>query len=258
MPESPLTYLGLNPEQAEVYKTLLEKQKMTASTIAHKTSIKRAHTYKTLEELIDMGLVTKTDKPGRITTYAAEHPRKLEELVEQKQHDYETAQAMLEQELPDLSSQYNLVAGKPNVRFFEGEDGIQKTLDDSLTSQTPIYSYGDLEAIQTYIPEINKAYVKKRSQKGLQKKGIALDTPYARKFLKNYHPDVTETKLIAHKDAPPFQTVMQIYDNKISYITLGKENMIGVIVEDEHIYTMHKYLFEYLWGITPELDLEAV
>lgn len=40
---------------------------------------------------------------------------------------------------------------------------------------------------------------------------------------------------------------MQIYDNKISYITLEPKRMMGVIVEDRHLYEMHLYFFEYIW-----------
>ena len=40
---------------------------------------------------------------------------------------------------------------------------------------------------------------------------------------------------------------MQIYDNKISYLTLSDKEMIGVIIEDKYIYKMHKDLFEYMW-----------
>jgi hypothetical protein len=129
---------------------------------------------------------------------------------------------------------------------------MTRVLEDSLTSKTEIYSYADIEAIQKYIPTVNKKYVKKRNDLKLKKKGIALDTPFTRKFLKDYYPGITETKLIDTKDAPDFQTVMQIYDGKISYLTLSEKKKMGVIIEDRHIYNMHKYLFEYLWKITPE------
>jgi hypothetical protein len=54
-------------------------------------------------------------------------------------------------------------------------------------------------------------------------------------------------KFIDHK-LYPFNSVMQIYDGKISYITLSKTSKIGVIIEDKNIYQMHKSLFEYIWS----------
>ena len=39
--------------------------------------------------------------------------------------------------------------------------------------------------------------------------------------------------------------------NKIAYLTLNPDRLIGLIVEQESIYLMHRYLFEHLWALTP-------
>ena len=135
------------------------------------------------------------------------------------------------------------------MQFFEGMDGIKKILDDSLASKTEIYSYADIESINKYIPDLNREYVAKRERLKIKKRGIVLDTPFNREFLSSYHKKVTETKFIK-LSTPPFQTVMQIYDNKISYLTLDVKKIVGAIITDPHIYQMHKSLFEYLWTIT--------
>ena len=41
---------------------------------------------------------------------------------------------------------------------------------------------------------------------------------------------------------------MQIYDGKISYISLSEGQMIGTIIEDQAIYKMHKALFDFTWS----------
>lgn len=202
--------------------------------------------YKVLSQMEATGLAEKKEEKGAVTRFNAVHPLKLKEMTEQKGKQAQSALQALEAVMADLSSHYNLAAGKPGVRFYEGLEGVNRVLEDSLSAKEEIYSYADLESIDSYIPEINKEYVKKRERLKIKKKGIVLDTPFARKFLENYYPGITETRLIKGA-ATPFTTVMQVYDNKISYITLSKENVIGVIIEDPHIYAMHKYLFEYLW-----------
>ena len=47
---------------------------------------------------------------------------------------------------------------------------------------------------------------------------------------------------------------MQIYDNKVSYITLSDKEMIGVIIEDKHIYTMNRDLFDFNWELAQNID----
>jgi hypothetical protein len=137
------------------------------------------------------------------------------------------------------------------VRYFEGIEGIQAVLNDSLRAHETIYSFADLESIEKYIPAINKKYVEEREKRGLRKRGIVLDTPFARTFLQDYIPGLTETRVIPVTSIP-FQTVMQMYDRTISYITLTDEHTIGVIVEDPHITTMHRHLFEHIWATASE------
>jgi len=65
--------------------------------------------------------------------------------------------------------------------------------------------------------------------------------------MKDYHRDTTDTRFIDGK-LYSFHAVMQIYDSKISYITLSDKSIIGVIIADQTIYQMHKSIFEYTWS----------
>lgn len=44
---------------------------------------------------------------------------------------------------------------------------------------------------------------------------------------------------------------MQIYDNRISYQTIERENKIAILIEDKNIYQMHKSFFEFMWDSLP-------
>lgn len=242
-----LTNIGLNEQEAHVYSSLLQYTDAPAGTLIEKTGIKRGTVYNTLESLKQRGLVEELPDT-KVARFKARHPGFLYEVVDQKEKELETVKGSLQQ----LVEQYNLTNHKPGIRFYEGKQGIWKVLEDSLTASDEICAFGDIEAIVKYIDDINSKYVHQRQKKGIKKRGFMLDTPFAREYLKNYFKDVTDTKLIKY-DAPPFQNVMQIYDNKISYITLSDKFLLGVIINDKFIYQMHKYLFNYLWQITPNI-----
>ena len=148
--------------------------------------------------------------------------------------------------MPDMASLYNLTNNKPGVRFFEGEKGVWEILKNTLTSKTEILTIADVEAVEKYLKEINKKYVIKRNKLGIKKRLLALDSEYARQHFKNAS-DMTDVKLIKLKIAP-FSTSMQIYDNKIAYITMAKDNFFSTLIEDPHIYSMHKALFDSIWS----------
>ena len=244
---------GLSEEQSLTYEALLDKGPQRASNLSDWTGIKRGLTYKVLEQLENMGLIEKKGGKGSVAVFAAGHPSLLMGNIERREKELALAKDVLEHSLGTLSSKYNLIAGKPNMRFYEGKAGLKQVLDDTLTSTEVIYTYTDLEAIEKYIPDVNREYSALREKKGIQKRGFLLDTPHARKIIEDYHTNTTETKFIPYK-TPEFGAIMQIYENKVSYITLKKESMIGIIIEDPTIYQMHRSLFEYFWSIVPTMN----
>ena len=87
-------------------------------------------------------------------------------------------------------------------------------------------------------------------ERKIKKRGLIVDSPKARDFLKSYTGNVTLTKLVKSSESVQFQTVMQLYDNKVSYITLTEKYLVGIIITDEYIAKTHKYLFDSLWELT--------
>ncbi len=246
MYEQFLLQAGLSAEEAKIYEKLLKAGKMRASKIAAETSIKRGMIYKSLDSLATKKLVKKEDEPGKVAIFAPSHPGSLRDLIEKRKQEAESTHASLQGVIGTMSADFNLISGKPNVQFYEGLEGVKNVIDDSLYAKSEILSYADIEAIQKYIPAINKWYVEQREKYGLKKRGIVLDTPRAREILSGYHDQITDTKFIASSDIP-FHTVMQIYDNKVSYITLSEKEIIGVIIESETITSMHRTIFNFVW-----------
>lgn len=252
MYESTLTRSGLTEIQAAIYEVLLKNGPMPAGTLAKKAALKRGITYKALGELEGLGLVEK--KEGAVALFAPAHPVRLKELAEEKELEAQNAQVALQSTLTSLISDFNLISGKPGVRFYEGKLGAQTVADDSLTARGEIYSYIDNEAVNRHIPDINKKYIQKRDDLKLKKKMITLDTPYMRQRILSLNPNTTEVRVIPGKY--PFAAVMQIYDNKVSYITLDSEKIIGIIIDNPAIAKMHRALFEYAWSTAKPLSAE--
>ncbi|OGG87922.1 hypothetical protein A2592_01520 [Candidatus Kaiserbacteria bacterium RIFOXYD1_FULL_42_15] len=245
-----LTDAGLSNDQAVVYETLLKLGESQASKLAKSvpTSLSRPLVYKVLEELIGLDLATKADSKGKVATFTPKHPVAISKIIDKEKERIEHTKKQFLTTSGKLSSLFNLSVGKPGVQFYEGKDGVWEVLMDSMNATEEILTYADLEAIAKYIPELNAEYSALREEKDVKKRGLVIDSPAARKFLASYDGEVTHTKLISGTEATvPFQTVMQIYDNKVSYITLTDEYLVGIIITDHFIANTHKYLFESLW-----------
>lgn len=242
-----LKQAGLTEAQAEVYEALLRHGEQTAGSLTKKTSLKRGLVYKVLEELVQLGLAGKTEEPGEVARFIPKHPTTLRELVDRRAKALKDIELVLDGLMPSLVSEFNLISGHPGVLVYEGREGVERVINDSLSSKTEIYTYADIESVTKYIDAINKKYVAKRDRLGIHKKALLLDTPFARKYMQDYHRLVTDVRLVGLQDVPPFQSIMEIYDGKIAYATFAPERMTGVIIEDPYLYAMHKYLFECLW-----------
>lgn len=241
---------GLTQNQAILYELLIKSGPLRASNIVRRlgNSLSRPMVYLILNELVSLGLVEKDLMSGKVARFIPAHPTRIQDIAETRRKNADLVADAAASLIPRIVSEYNLATGKPEIYVYEGIKGIEKVLNDSLTSKTIIYTYADIESVVKNIDEINRQYATKRDSLGINKKAILLDTPFAREYMKGYHQEVTDIKLVSVAEAPPFKSALEIYDGKVAYITFAPDKMIGVIIHDPYLYEMHKYMFEYTWG----------
>jgi len=240
-----LINLGLTIDEATIYNVLLEGGFMPARTIALKAGLGRPLTYKILDDLIGKAIIEKKEVGNKIALFSPVHPRELEKLIEKKKEAIDNTKKALDESLGQMISKYNLSIGKPNVQFFEGLEGIKKVALDSLSSQTDICSFVDTDTLLEIYPDLNKEYVGKRLNNTIKKKIISTDSPIVREIAKTDDKNFTEQRIVNKKIH--FATIVMIYDNKVSYITLDPKKHIGVIIEDPDIYKTNQAIFYYIW-----------
>lgn len=243
--ENILIQAGLSEDQAQVYDMLLERGPQKASSISSWTGVKRGLTYKVLEQLEIMGLVEKKGGDGTVATFYPQHPSLLMHTLEGKEKELALAKEMLTFSLGTLSSKYNLITGKPSVQFYEGLEGVAKVMKDTLTTKGEILQLIDNEAIVKFASEINETYVKERNAKNIHKKMILEDTEFSRMRASTYDQKTIEVRFLPKADFA--ETAMQVYDDKVSYITLNNEKKVGIIIEDKNIALFQKSFFYSLW-----------
>lgn len=255
MYENTLEKAGLSPEQALIYEVLLKNGALPAGDISKKSQLKRGLTYKVLDELVALGLAKKNEK-GKVLRFEPTHPLQLKELAEKKEQEAKVAQEALGGIISNLTSDFNLISGKPGMRYYEGKEAVRMLGVDSLEAKTDILTYIDSELMDKYLPKENAEYIKKRVQLGLRKRIISPDNAYNRALKLDYKNRLAAIRLV--KDfVAPFTTVTQIYDKKISYLTLHQGTLIGIIIENPYISQMHRVLFERIWQQTePFIEFE--
>lgn len=247
MYEAMLERLGLSENEAKIYEMLLFRGESKASDVVPESGLGRANVYNLLTSLVAKGLVTMT--AGKQQRYRAAEPTKLTQLLDTKRQDTLRLEAEFKQELPKLTSTFQLTTGRPAIQVYEGYDGVEEVLFDGLTSSDEILSYVDLSGLTGEFSEINGRYLKARLKKGINKKIIVADSPMARQMFSRQVPHYSQyTQILFVKDFPVgFKNSMEIYAQKVTYITMHEEHQISVMINDPYIANMHRLMYHFFW-----------
>jgi sugar-specific transcriptional regulator TrmB len=240
-----LRSIGLTRDEALVYGHLLEQGAAKSLAIQRATGLTKPLAYRALHELVERGLVLHDKKPGAVALFSPADPRQLRSHILRQRADVELTAQSLESLLPEFSRLYRTTYSKPPIQYYEGPTGIEAVFADLETAQETIYAYIDIDATKHHLPDINTAYAQKRNNSKIYKHVLAVDSPLARAYALTHANEYTRIRFVHTK---PFQTSLQIYDGKISYLTIVPSGPLGIIIEDQLLYTMHRELFELLWN----------
>lgn len=248
MIEQILIDIWFKPNDVRVYLSLLRLGTSYISRIVSETQLPKSTVYDTLEKLEEKWLVNSYEHAG-VTRFTAEDPQKIEHILSQEANKIRKRQKIFADILPDLYGIRSEHFSVPKIRLYHGVEGMKTVLDDTLSASEVIYTYVNVEDMELHFKDINDPYAQKRVDKNIKKKVFVEDTPWSREFLKKYiGMKVSEVKFL-----PPsriFHLEMNIYNNKVTYLTYRDKEPIGIIIEDSDIYEVQRALFETLWSLT--------
>ncbi|MFT7184118.1 MAG: sugar-specific transcriptional regulator TrmB [Oceanicoccus sp.] len=243
MLERDLNTLGLNDEESKVYLTVLGLGGSYASTIANKAGVARVNCYYVLESLRKKGLITINLKEN-VKFFVAEPPQVLINQMEEK---YNTARKLVPQ-LMALTSEHGF---KPVIRTYEGVDGIKSIFDQTLSAESEVLGYTNLEALGELLPEYLPAYTEKLVKKKTKVRWLSPSSEKSREFLKtfypkNFPPELVEILFVNPKEFA-FENQIAIYDNKVAITSLNPDELIGVLIESSVYARTQRAVFNLSW-----------
>lgn len=143
----PLQKLGLTEKEAAVYLATLELGNASVQEIATKAGMKRPTTYLIIEELQHKGLLAE-EKRGRGSTYSAVNPEVLRQRAQEQKR-------VVEESLPFLTAMWTGEKSKPQVRVYEGVEGMKQIYRETLwKSKTPVWFFSSVKKIYQVFPDI--------------------------------------------------------------------------------------------------------
>jgi sugar-specific transcriptional regulator TrmB len=249
-----LIKFGLSYREAKIYLSLLESGTSVVSDIAKKTSTNRSTTYVLLESLTNRGLVSISER-NKVKLYSPATPERLIQYLQDSVQKYTELVGIARSILPELKSIYVGVGPKPKVQFFEGLEGIKTAYEDTLTSKETIRAYASIENMHSALGDYFPEYYRRRAGKKIRIRAIFPDTPEARERTTHNINEARESLLVP-KDKYAFSPEINIYDNKIVFMSLVEK--FALIIESKELADALKKAFELSWDQAKKLHEEKV
>ena len=233
---SDLEKLGLERKEARAYLACLEMGSGTALQISKKIGIPKSTAHDILNGLVAKGLASIYLKKSK-KYYTASNP---EIIGEKPRAELE----VFERILPELRALAYTGVGKPKVRYFDTEVGIQIAVKEMFAEAKDLIFYGNVDAAFTAYPDSFPHYIKYRVKKHIVYRGMIVDGPIGRQFQKDDAKSLRRTKVIHSPiDVTSFAWIWN--DKLVVFNTTGNHSVF--IVEDGRFIKIFRSMFEMLW-----------
>lgn len=127
-----LTTIGLTPNEASIYLSLLKQKEKTAAEIARTLHMDKSSCYRAVESLIEKGLIIANPKK-RGTTHSAVSPDVLKDIHEQKIRELRNKRSELDQFISHLLKQEES-RRSTFIKVETGIEAIRSGMDANLTA----------------------------------------------------------------------------------------------------------------------------
>ncbi len=246
MPENltkALLQLNFTDKEIATYLALLENGILTIQSVSRHTGINRVTTYAAIDELKSKGLVAESRK-GKRRLFVAEDPETLKNLFNEKAERLEKEKASLENTILPVLKAINVnQENKPQIKFFEGADGINRVYDEYILKEKECINCGSYETATKVISfEEEKKYIREVKDRKIFYRMILEDTPLNRKFGEM-------AKGIAHTKYLPAEIKISadivVAGPLVALVSYDKKSV--TLIEDKSIADAIKIYLDFMW-----------
>jgi len=243
MYENTLEILGLSPNEAKVYETLLSLGKSSVSQISNKTNIHRRNIYDTLNRLMEKGLVFQIFQKSE-NIYEAVDPDKLLELIGEKEQK-------LRKILPDLQRTYKKNPSEEIAYIYKGIEGFKNYMRDLVRVGKTTYFIG-AKALW-FTPDVPE-YFLSNFKKEMARKKVSYYTIFDHK-VKEKMPEYISQVGGKYKIFPKEYSTPGVCDIFGDYVVTFNSVDVGNFGEDGTIFVMKnaklaenfRIWFKFMW-----------
>ncbi len=248
-----LIQAGLKKSEAMVFVALMRTGSAGLTALEKKTHLGRAAVKSAIEHLIVMKLVSAAPA-GRQKLFTACDASALAAFYEEKQRELSQRRERAAKLIEPLRAIGVKSSASPKIRFFAGQEGARRALEDTLEAkERTLRAFFAAADISEFLgSEYLDGYTKKRIAAGLTLYGVRTferDRRVARRgrMERRYLSSKDERREVRFvSEDTTFPMTLYLYDQKLLAIGTKEENF-AFIIENRELCQMQKKLFELTW-----------
>ncbi|MFH0969743.1 MAG: helix-turn-helix domain-containing protein [Patescibacteria group bacterium] len=178
-----LLQFNLTEKEIIAYLTLLEQGNLSILDISRTSEINRVTIYSAIDELKRKGLVTESRR-GKRKLFVAENPANLTNILQEKKERIVKEEKILQNIiLPTLKAIDINEEKRPQIKFFEGADGINRVFDEYILKYPEAIDCGSYDtAIKAVSKKFEIKYFTQIKKRRMFFRMLLEDTPLNREF----------------------------------------------------------------------------
>ena len=249
MYQETLQLLGLSPNEAKIYETLVERGESSIGGIAVAAKVHRRNVYDSIQRLVEKGLSFEIFSSGE-NRYSAVDPGKLSELIAEKQQKLQLI-------LPEMQKKFRQKSLEEEAYIYRGLEGQKNIFRDMLRVGQDSYFIGAKGGwFDPAIEAARQAFFKEANRKGI--KFIQLFEHEIKVKMPEF-PDRFSGKLQYRFLPKEYSTNSAIHifgDYVITYtgLVLGKINdeIVFFVIRSKDLAESYRTWFWYMWEQSEE------
>jgi len=249
MYQETLQLLGLSPNEAKIYETLVDRGESSIGEIAVAAKVHRRNVYDSMQRLIEKGLSFEIFSSGE-NRYSAVDPGKLSELIAEKQEKLQSI-------LPEMQKKFRQKSLKEEAYIYRGLEGQKNIFRDMLRVGEDSYFIGAKGGwFDPQIEAARQAFFKEANRKGI--KFIQLFEHEIKIKMPDF-PGQFSGKLryrFLPKDYSTNSAIHIFGDYVVTYtgLVLGKVNdeIVFFVIRSKDLAESYRTWFRYMWEQSEE------
>ena len=241
-----LREIGFTNGEIKVYSALLELGSTATGKIVKKSGVSSSKVYTILDKLANKGLVTHVIRENR-KYFQASSPRKIMDLLKEKEKSIKTQEEMFSKILPAMLSKEKSAEKRHEAFVYEGYGGVktyfENLLKESKGEERLVFGARSGYPVSKPAQRFFRLYDRRRAKAGIKLRMIFNEDMRASAYKMYKNQPLTEVRFLPNVT----MSSIGISKNSIDILLWTKDTAVVFAIRSREVANTFRKYFEVLW-----------